>query len=84
MQKKTVSRNTMGRRTMAKIPGYQTEAEKAEQLGKSVRTLQSWRKLRIGPPFVKVGNTPLYPIDEGEKWLRNQLQQPVRSRRQVA
>jgi hypothetical protein len=69
---------------MANIPGYQTEAEKAEQLGKSVRTLQSWRKLRIGPPYVKVGNTIIYPVDEGEKWLRDQVQQPFRSRRKIA
>ncbi len=66
---------------MAKMPGYSTEAEKAEQLGKTVRTLQYWRQKRIGPPFVKLGNTILYPDDESDKWLRALVQQPVRSRR---
>lgn len=69
---------------MANIPGYQTEEEKAAQLGKSRRTLQIWRQRRVGPPYVKVGNTVIYPIDEGEKWLRDQVQQPVRSRRKVS
>ena len=66
---------------MATLPGYKTESEKAAEYGKSVRTMQLWRQKRIGPPFVKLGNTVLYPDSEDEKWLRDQLQQPVRSRR---
>lgn len=66
---------------MANIPGHKTEAEKAKQYGKSVRTLQLWRQKRIGPPYIKLGNTVLYPDDEDEKYLRDLVQQPVRSRR---
>lgn len=63
------------------IPGYRTEAEAAKKYGKTVRTMQLWRQQRVGPPYVKLGNTVMYPDPEGDKWLRDQVQQPVRSRR---
>jgi len=61
------------------LPGYRTEAEKANQLGVTVRTLRKWRQRRIGPPFAKYGKTVVYPDDDD--WLRNLVQQPIRSRR---
>jgi hypothetical protein len=49
------------------------------------RMLRMWRQRRIGPPWVKIGhNIILYPDDAFELWLRSQLQQPVRSRRERA
>jgi hypothetical protein len=65
---------------MSNIPGFRTEEEEAARFNKAPRTLQLWRKLGSGPPYIKVGSTILYPIEEGEKWLRDQVQQPVRSR----
>jgi hypothetical protein len=69
---------------MANIPGFRDEDEQAARIEKSKRTLQDWRMRGIGPPYVKVGQTVLYPIDDEEKWLRDQVKQPVRSRRRVA
>jgi hypothetical protein len=63
------------------IPGYRTEAEQALFLGKTARTLRNWRVQRLGPPWACLGRTIIYPKDDSEKWLRDQVQQPVRSRR---
>ena len=34
----------------------------------SVATLRNWRSLRIGPPFVKLGKTVLYPVEHLDRW----------------
>jgi hypothetical protein len=67
------------------LENYRTEKELAavlkEKTGKGcVRNLQIWRSRRIGPPWMKLGGTVLYPIDGFESWLRSQVQEPVRSR----
>jgi hypothetical protein len=36
--------------------------------GISVGTLRNWRAMRIGPTFVKIGKTVLYPITELDAW----------------
>lgn len=36
--------------------------------GVSVGTLRNWRAMRIGPAYVKVGKSVLYPITELEAW----------------
>ena len=36
--------------------------------GISVGTLRNWRAMRIGPTFVKIGKTVLYPIAELDAW----------------
>ncbi|WP_236016037.1 helix-turn-helix transcriptional regulator [Brucella endophytica] len=36
--------------------------------GISVGTLRNWRAMRVGPSFVKVGKTVLYPINELDVW----------------
>jgi hypothetical protein len=48
---------------------YMSEAELAAELGRDLRTLQRWRKLRIGPPFVMNGTAPIYNIDKARAWL---------------
>ncbi len=34
----------------------------------STGTLRNWRSLRIGPPFVKLGKTILYPVEHLDRW----------------
>jgi hypothetical protein len=34
----------------------------------SVGTLRNWRSMRIGPAFVKLGKSVLYPTSELEVW----------------
>ena len=66
------------------IPGYRTEAEQAERLGKTTRTLASWRKQGIGPRWVKAGSSVLYPENSDVEWLKANEQQPVRERQRKA
>lgn len=39
----------------------------------SAATLENWRVLRIGPPFIKIGKAVLYPLDELEAWDRQNM-----------
>jgi hypothetical protein len=39
---------------------------------KSPRTLQRWRALRSGPPFIKLGNRILYPKGDLLRWVLSQ------------
>jgi hypothetical protein len=48
---------------------YLSEEELAVELDKTVRTVQRWRKLGIGPPFVKRGKTPDYHREKTRQWL---------------
>ena len=52
------------------LDDYLSEAELAAELQKDVRTLQRWRKLRVGPPFVMNGITPIYHRPGAAKWLQ--------------
>lgn len=36
-------------------------------------TFRNWRSLRIGPPFIKIGKVPLYPVKELDRWDRSNL-----------
>ena len=63
------------------LAGYLSEPTLAEQLGKTVRTLQLWRQTRQGPPWTKIGDTVMYAEDSVRAWLKSLEQQPVRSRR---
>lgn len=67
---------------MSKIlAGYLSQETLAEQLGKTVRTLQIWRQKRQGPPWTQIGDTVLYAEESVRAWLKSLEQQPVRSRR---
>ena len=51
-------------------PTYLTPEEVAERYrgAVSLDTLRNWRSLRIGPSFVKVGKSVLYPLPELDQW----------------
>ncbi len=36
--------------------------------GVSIGTLRNWRAMRIGPTYLKIGKSVLYPIEELEAW----------------
>ena len=48
---------------------YLTELEFARGIKKSVRTVQRFRRLRIGPPVTYVGKTPMYRCAGIATWL---------------
>jgi DNA-binding transcriptional MerR regulator len=65
------------------IPGYRTEEQQAERLGKTVRTLRLWRQQGIGPAWIKAGKSVLYSEDSDVRWLKSLEQRPVRARRRA-
>lgn len=46
----------------------------------TVGTLQNWRAMRIGPPFLKIGKAVLYPLEGLEAWDRENMVQARSSR----
>jgi hypothetical protein len=63
---------------------YLTEAELQKlRPGKawSRRALQHWRRHGLGPAFVKVGNSILYPSEGVRRWLESHTIHPARERR---
>ena len=56
-------------------PTYLTVDEVIERYRGQVSegTLRNWRALRIGPPYLKIGKVPLYPIEELDRWDRSNL-----------
>ncbi len=43
----------------------------AKVLGMSSRTLEKWRGLGTGPPFLKLGRRVLYSTTDLEAWIRS-------------
>jgi hypothetical protein len=43
------------------------------------RTVQRWRRARVGPPVTFLGKTPLYHKHSAREWLRSREQRPVRT-----
>ena len=52
--------------------GFGDEALVAAFLKKSKRTLQTWRRQGIGPPYYKVGGHILYDLEDIHVWLKAQ------------
>lgn len=54
---------------------YLTTEEVAERYrGEiSVGTLRNWRAQRVGPPFVKIGKSVLYPVQALDDWDKKNL-----------
>jgi hypothetical protein len=52
------------------LDGWLSEHELATELDRSVRTLQRWRDLRIGPPFTLMGDSPIYNAENVKRWLQ--------------
>jgi hypothetical protein len=39
----------------------------------SAGTLRNWRAQRVGPPFVKIGKSVLYPVQGLDEWDQKNL-----------
>ena len=59
-----------------RIPGYTPEADTAEELNVSVRTLRKWRQLRVGPPWVEIGRQIHYPDEDRAAWIKSREVHP--------
>jgi hypothetical protein len=61
--------------------GFLTEDEESVELGKSVRTLQHWRKLGIGPAWTTdAGGSAYYRHEWNLEYLMGRKRPPVRER----
>lgn len=49
-----------------------TTAELAIELKRAPETLKRWRRLRIGPPYIRMQGRVLYDRAAIEKWLQDQ------------
>lgn len=49
-----------------------TTKELATQLKRSPETLERWRRLRIGPPYIRLQGRVLYSRNSVEVWLEQQ------------
>jgi predicted DNA-binding transcriptional regulator AlpA len=53
------------------LSDYLTKTQLAEQLGRSVRTLDRMALSGVGPPRTKIGRTTLYRRQAVLEWLRS-------------
>ena len=60
------------------VAGYSSEADTADELNVTIRTLRKWRQRRVGPAWVKVGRQVIYSIESRMSWLKDQEVRPVR------
>lgn len=60
--------------------GFLSETEFCAAINKTPRTARLWRKRRYGPPYVRIGREIYYPVDDAQRWLRSQMQLPVRAK----
>jgi hypothetical protein len=63
------------------LAGYVTETQVAAARNVSPRTLRAERQKGVGPSYVKVGKSILYPVDGFRAWLKSNERQPVRAGR---
>lgn len=54
-------------------------AELASMLEVSEDTLREWRRLKVGPDFVKVGKSVLYRETDVQKWIEMNVVPTTRS-----
>jgi excisionase family DNA binding protein len=59
------------------IEDLMTEDELCEVLGLSKPTLQTWRSLRKGPAWIKVGKRVFFDKRQVEAWLQSQARNPA-------
>jgi hypothetical protein len=60
---------------------WMTEAEAADFVGKTIRTLRQWRQRREGPPYAYFGRTIRYHRPAFVDFFKARQIQPARTRR---
>jgi hypothetical protein len=57
---------------------FLTEKELAIEIGRSVRHIKRWRTQGLGPPFCRIGRTPVYRVEAVRDWIRSHEKQMPR------
>jgi hypothetical protein len=65
------------------LAGYLSEGELAKQLKKTPRTLQRWRRRRVGPPVTLLGRVPYYRKEGVFAWMRDREVPMARERKRA-
>jgi hypothetical protein len=65
------------------LADYFTESQLAEQLDNTPRTLQRWRRRRVGPPVTLIGRVPYYRKQGVLAWMRDLEVPMVRERKRA-
>lgn len=68
------------KRKVCKMNLLLNEAEAANQLGLSLRSLQSRRKHGEGPEYIKSGRSYFYRVDQIQEWLNSRSVKGTKSR----
>lgn len=55
------------------MPGAMNDMELAQRLGISRKTLQKWRSLGMGPPYLKLGSKVVYRAEDIEAYIQRCL-----------
>jgi hypothetical protein len=51
------------------VKNFLDDQAAAELLGRTTATLRRWRRLNIGPAYIRFGGTILYDLADIESWL---------------
>ena len=84
MHPKRLAKRWKRKRKRILIPGYSSEADTADELGVTIRTLRKWRQRQVGPAWAKVGRQIIYGNESRAAWLKGQEKQPVRQSAEAA
>ena len=84
MHPKRLAKRWKRKRKRILIPGYSSEADTADELGVTIRTLRKWRQRGVGPSWAKVGRQIIYGNESRMTWLKGQEKQPVRQSAEAA
>jgi hypothetical protein len=57
------------------------ERKAAEELALAVQTLRNWRHLRKGPPYIRLGRSIRYRIDDLRKYMEENRIAPESNRK---
>jgi predicted DNA-binding transcriptional regulator AlpA len=57
------------------MPAAMNDRELAQRLGISRKTLQKWRSLGMGPPYLKLGAKVVYRAEDIEAYIQHCLRQ---------
>lgn len=61
------------------LSSYRSESQTAQALGHTERTLRNWRRLGIGPAYIRIGRKIFYSDSALESWLKAMERTPIRS-----
>ena len=69
LKRPLLRRPLLATRSLSTIDDFSVSVVVAEMLGRSLRTLQRWRKKGKGPPSTKIGRKVYYELNDLQEWI---------------